>query len=388
MRYIIAVIVGLTILAFSSSVLADDHTWQRPTECADEDRQVSGNRSTPCKYVMPVLEKVEYEVRMNYPECWELLIFHMPGAKPLPDDFPLYTDIRTFRSKNNDRDANTFDLTGSIGTASSDHLLFRIDKIGYIGYGWGLGDTVYRSAFPKPSTYYPYVRIAIIHEVPWSNGVLYPDTTNTVELVNACLALVVQEKANREHAAEIERQEQAEAARLKAERDAAAKEEEQARLTAESQARIAEQQLAAANERRLAIARAEEIKTQTLIDEIATQEVLTEILNDIVRIRVLCLPINRKQYGSHGRSIWIRPGANRCQQVAGPPSLYAHTAAPAVSVPTYAVTPRHFLVVAKRASALDSYKCHSNLVPASRHIESLICYGERLHQFWRVGLLP
>ena len=109
--------------------------------------------------------------------------------------------------------------------------------------------------------------------------------------------------------------------------------------------------------------------------------------------RVLCLPINRKQYGSHGRSIWIRPGAirpgaNRCQQVAGPPSLYAHTAAPAVSVPTYAVTPRHFLVVAKRASALDSYKCHSNLVPASRHIESLICYGERLHQFWRVGLLP
>ena len=149
-----------------------------------------------------------------------------------------------------------------------------------------MGDTVYRSAFPKPSTYYPYVRIAIIHEVPWSNGVLYPDTTNTVELVNACLALVVQEKANREHAAEIERQEQAEAARLKAERDAAAKEEEQARLTAESQARIAEQQLAAANERRLAIARAEEIKTQTLIDEIATQEVLTEILNDIVRIRL------------------------------------------------------------------------------------------------------
>ena len=42
----------------------------------------------------------------------------------------------------------------------------------------------------------------------------------------------------------------------------------------------------AVNERRLAIARAEEIKTQTLIDEIATQEVLTEILNDIVRIRL------------------------------------------------------------------------------------------------------
>ena len=100
------------------------------------------------------------------------------------------------------------------------------------------------------------------------------------------LTLVAQEKANREHTAEVERQEQAEAARLKAERDAAAKEEQQARLTAESQARIAEQQLAAANERRLVIARAEVIKTQTLIDEIATQEVITAILNDIVRIRL------------------------------------------------------------------------------------------------------
>ena len=115
---------------------------------------------------------------------------------------------------------------------------------------------------------------------------LYPDTTNTVELVNACLALVQQQKEDEEHAAELARQEAADAARIAAERDAAAKEEEQAQREAESQARIAEQQLDAANERRLAIARAEEIKTQTLIDEIALQEVLTAILNDIVRIRL------------------------------------------------------------------------------------------------------
>ena len=150
-----------------------------------------------------------------------------------------------------------------------------------------MGDEIRGTAFGGAGTDNPHVRISLFGEYgEWSKAALYPDTANAIELINSCLVLVAQEKANREHAAEIERQEQAEAARLKAERDAAAKEEEQARLTAESQARIAEQQLAAANERRLAIARAEEIKTQTLIDEIATQEVLTEILNDIVRIRL------------------------------------------------------------------------------------------------------
>ena len=167
-----------------------------------------------------------------------------------------------------------------------ENLSVRIDGIGYFGYGWGLGDTVYESEFPQPRTDRPYVRIRLINGEEWSNAVLYPDTTNTVELVNACLALVAQEKEDIEHEAELARQEAAEAARIEAERDAAAKEEEQAQREAEAQDLIAEQQLAAANERRLAIARAEEIKTQTLIDEIALQEVLTAILNDIVRIRL------------------------------------------------------------------------------------------------------
>ena len=282
MRYIIAVIVGLAILAFSSPVFADDHTWQRPTECADEDRQVSGNRSTPCKYVMPVLEKIEYDVRMAYPECRELLIFRMPGLKPLPDDFPHSSIwVRPFPSQ--------YDIYGyprqwylSRGTAYIDS-----DVLVQIGHSWELGDRIQESAFWRASTDSPSMQIRFLGEYgPWSKAVLYPDITNTVELVNPCLVQVQQQKKDEEHTAELARQEAAEAARIAAERDAAAKEEEQARLTAESQARIAEQQLAAANERRLTIARAEEIKTQTLIDEIALQEVLTAILNDIVRIRL------------------------------------------------------------------------------------------------------
>ena len=292
MRYIIAVIVGLAMLALSSPVLADDHTWQRPTECADEDRQVSGNRSTPCEYVMPVLEKIVYDVRMVYPKCLEILILDMPGMKPLPDDVP--RDIYSSRF------SNQYGIGSGV---LSDVLEWKLqrgrtyivaDRIARTGYSWGLGDSIQSTSsfnyVPRygVSTYQPpYMRISLFGSYgPWSNAALHPDLTNMVELVNSCLVLVAQEKADREHADEIERQEQAEAARLKAERDAAEKEEEQAQREAESQARIAERQLAAANERRLTIARAEEIKTQTLIDEITLQEVLTAILNDIVRIRL------------------------------------------------------------------------------------------------------
>ena len=290
MRYIIAAIVGLAILAFSSPAFANDHTWQRPTECADEDREVNGNRSTPCKYVQPVLEEIEYDVRMVYPKCWELLIYRIPGMKPLPNDFPhsrIY--FRPFPVK---RDTYGYPfhiwyLSSGTARISSGKFYIDSDVLAQTGRSWELGDRIQKSAFWRANTDSPSMQISFLGEDgPWSNAVLYPDTTNTVELVNSCLELVTQEKANREHAAEIERQEAAEAARIAAEKDAAEKEEEQAQREAESQARIAEQQLAAAHERRLVIARAEEIKTQTLIDEIALQEVLTAILNDIIRIRL------------------------------------------------------------------------------------------------------
>ena len=284
MRYIIAAIIGLAILAFSSPVFADDHTWERPTECDDEDRQVSGNRSTPCKYVIPVLEKIEYEVRMVYPKCWELLIYRMPGMKPLPDDFPYSRLITYVRILPNQTYLNNYRSQYEL---PREKVYFAEDMMVFIGSSWGSGSIVQKNASGGLRTDYPYRRISLFgREGPWSTAALYPDTTNRVELANACIALVEQEKASLEHADKLARQEAAEAARIKAERDAAAKEEEQAQREAEAQERIAEQQLAAANERRLAIARAEEIKTQTLIDEISFQEVLTEILNDIVRIRL------------------------------------------------------------------------------------------------------
>ena len=149
MRYIIAVIVGLAILTFSSPVFADDHTWQRPTECADEDRQVRGNRSTPCKYVLPPLTEVEYKVHLGYPICWEVLIFRMPGMKPLPDDFSIFgisAEIQRFRGDSRDSGGK-----GLWRAGDSRDISVHIDGIASWGYGWELGDAVNRSVFPQSS---------------------------------------------------------------------------------------------------------------------------------------------------------------------------------------------------------------------------------------------
>ena len=299
MRYIIAVLIAMTILILGAPVSADSHTWQRPSECEDSEREIYGNQLTPCRYVIPKLERIEYLINMEYPRCVEYLVFYLPDIKPLPDDHRL--------------DYNTVAIMVSDpGTVHRERLNYRqyhyrfydMDEyewfhvadgyVSYTGYGWELSDSVGSSIFRGIVAEYPYMSLQLGTTSPgytqspsgYSAAVPYPDVFGVNELVNSCLALVAQEKADREHRAEIERQEQAESARLQVERDAAAKEEEQARLEAEAQARIAQQQLVAANERRLAVARTEEIRTQTLIDEVAHQEVITAILNDIVRIRL------------------------------------------------------------------------------------------------------
>ena len=65
----------ISLSLFASNVYA----WEPPLECADEDREIQGNRTTPCKLVVPELTKIEYRVRLDYPNCAEELVFHMPG---------------------------------------------------------------------------------------------------------------------------------------------------------------------------------------------------------------------------------------------------------------------------------------------------------------------
>ena len=68
----------ISLSLFASNVYA----WEPPLECADEDREIRGNRTTPCKLVLPELTEIEYRVRLDYPNCIEELAFHMPGIGP------------------------------------------------------------------------------------------------------------------------------------------------------------------------------------------------------------------------------------------------------------------------------------------------------------------
>ena len=142
MRYIIVALIAMTMLALGAPVSANDHTWQRPSECEDKDRQVPGNRSTPCKYVLPVLEKIEYEVRIFYPKCWEVLYFRMPGMKPLSDDFP--SGNTYMRWLPNDNDLHGY---GNQYQLPTEKVYFGVDAVARTGYSWGLGDGIRGTAF-------------------------------------------------------------------------------------------------------------------------------------------------------------------------------------------------------------------------------------------------
>ena len=277
-RLLLLTIIMAVSLAAITIVRADNHL-----ECSDEYREITGNRTSPCKVSVPEVTSIEHKIEMVYPNCHEQLIWHMPGIARIADSVQGLR-IWDIRDANDDYWSDT-DRDWGVRSIrrQDDKIIFRLKD-------WGLSTAVLQGSSVPEST---DARLRFLFTNS-SNGSSYIVYTNYmalsahkgVEVVHACLAQVQQEEADREHAAELARKEADEAARIAAERDAAAKEEEQAQREAEAQARISEQQLAAANERRLVIAKAEEIRTQTLIDEIALQEVLTAILNDIIRIRL------------------------------------------------------------------------------------------------------
>ena len=287
---LIRLLLLLTITAISIAsmgvIQANDHL-----PCADEDREISGNRTSPCKVsILPEVTSIEHKIEMVYPSCHEQLIWHMPGVASIFADPDQISEpgqgvrIWDIWDANDDYWSDT-DRDWGVRSirVQDDKIIFRLKD-------WGLKSAVFQGSSVPESTD-ARLRFLFANSSDRSTYIVYTNymplsAHKGLEVVHACLARVHQEKADREHAADVVRKEADEAARIEAERDAAAKEEEQAQREAEAQERIADQQLIAANERRLTIARAEEIKTQTLIDEIALQEVLTEILNDIVRIRL------------------------------------------------------------------------------------------------------
>ena len=296
----IILILTITLIITGHAFAQEDvEYWEPPTECADEDREIPGNRQSSCKYVMPELIRLEYQVDMEYPLCVEKLIAYLPGIKPFPREWEQhkfdklglqYTTHHQFNRAGN-IPYESYDMQ----SAFNGRVLVSNGLIIFNGIGLREDSPVGQHSpsfdFDGSDTAQAkmYIQRGWVAGQNWytaSNYVRYPDMSRFNSMVNTCLLLVKQERENIEHAAALARQRAEETARLAAEADAITKEEAQALLDAETQALIAKQQLEAARASKANIARIEALRTETLVTQLAHQEILAGIVQEIVRIRL------------------------------------------------------------------------------------------------------
>ncbi len=271
MKYI-AVLVAVAVFAIGSSTV---FPWEPPEDCEPENREISGNTGTPCRPAFPEIQSAEYRVTKDYPNCIEEMVFHLPGL------------TRT-------EDSEVGFLSGSSTDSSwwSGSEIWRYhswdygdDRLRVQGTSWGLNSRINDSSFGNPTERHPLVWLS---PAGGSNrvSIARPRTDNVAALANACLALVRQEKADREHADAVAQAEADAEARRQAELDAANREREQAKREAEAQARVAEAELVAAKEAQRIVAETELLRTQTLKAQLAHEEAIAGILQEIARIRL------------------------------------------------------------------------------------------------------
>ena len=287
MKYLLVILIAaLLCLPFTSNAFA----WEPPLECADEDREIQGNRTTPCKLVLPEKITLEYRFRMDYPYCIEEMAFHIPGVgrteKPVVTDADamMRTEDGIFRGGGYGWLGYYYDGL----TALDDYLVFQPSLPGYtVDSGVSA-----ESRFGNPTPGYDHVALQI--EVDGiskgyrlqHSGIPRPSTNSKLDLANSCLALLVQEKRDREHAEQLRQEEAEKQAELLVQREAQLKAEEQAKREAEKQARIAKLELQTILENKIAVANTELIKTETLVAQLEHEKVIGAILREIINIRL------------------------------------------------------------------------------------------------------
>ena len=294
MRYIILMLIAVAVLTLPGTVLAQETTYIPRDDCADSDREIEGNRSTPCRFAMPEITKAEYKIYRSGSTCVEIVLLTVPDLKK--NELPLH--FQHFAVEWGTQGVNSYEQ--SLPSWPTGWALSAVTHTdGYIGLHLRSWETssiirdnnlVGRQIEQYPDMLIRY-QVKALDSSAYaysgrSNWVARPQPGNLVDLVNVCLALIKQEAEDAAHAAEQAAQEAAATARLQAEKDAREREEAQARREAATQATIAAQQIAAAEESKRQVAQIELVKTQTLADQIAHEEALAQLLQEIVRIRL------------------------------------------------------------------------------------------------------
>lgn len=300
----IALLALLAVLAWAVPTSAVE-VWTPPEECADEDRVQPGNRLTPCLYVAPELTSVEYRVDMEYPYCVEKVTYRLPGIGPWPDR-PDGSIPGHFRYRGGwdyhwtiAESYDAGDRFVEIGVFLRDTTRLLDGAIEVTGRRWELDAPVGGTHFISGESVRLKFNVKVLsnlsntgsfHDtgdhIQSTSKVPYPDVSTAVDKANDCLRLVLQEKQDREHKAELARQATHEAQRIQVTQDAVRKEQQQAEREATAQAVQATQEVRAILEDQLEIARTELIKTQTLAAELEHKEVVAELVREIIRIRL------------------------------------------------------------------------------------------------------
>ena len=242
---ILIMLIIISLSLFTSNVYA----WEPPLECADKNREIQGNRTSPCKLVLPELTEIEYRVRLDYPNCVEELAFHMPGIS-YPEqgierggilavvnraEYSKYDRYAYVRNDWKDQTVE-FELKDNVVLAAGETFTFN----SRVTSGSKLGNPT--PELPNMALEFEITYTGGIESFGWrhyvrvSNALLRPGTDSKMSLVNSCLALLVQEKRDREHAEQLRQEEAEKQAELLAQREAELKAQEQARREAEQQA--------------------------------------------------------------------------------------------------------------------------------------------------------
>ena len=270
MKYMLLGFILLLLAMSTTTAMA----WEPTEDCAPEERQAPGNTNTPCNVIFSEIQSIEYKIIKVYPYCIEEMDILIPGMKTTETSQIQFNTLENW--------------WGSRGIWNDLPWRYQDGHLLVYGLQWGFNSSIANSLFGNPDARQPKVYLSGMNEYRINEtnrvGIARPRTDNVAALVSACLALVQQEKDDKEHAVRLIQEEVDAAARRAAERDATAKEQEQALRDAESQAREAEAEAEAAQERQRIITETELLKTETLRAQLAHEETIAGILQEIARI--------------------------------------------------------------------------------------------------------
>ena len=277
---LIAILVALTTALALSSAFGQGV----PDTCAPEDREISGNTNSPCKWDARFQDatSLEFLVLREDDACYGALRVHGIGRANVQEGA-----IASLGAKDYYLEQVSLHLTPSYGPFNFEEIT-ETHMTGRVTRNYTLASSIPQSFRIEGNVgrdYYVIQRRASAVNIRTADFALPSNVVSVGDMLNACLAQV---QIELESEAEALRQEEAKtAALLDAETKAAQAEAERLAALGQAEADAAVDAIDKQSaETQLEIIReAEKVKTQALKDQLARQLVISEILAEIVRVR-------------------------------------------------------------------------------------------------------